>query len=114
MNETIKYKYTTNKVVEIKNFKKPNQEFFFEVNLPACEKSFHKGFGERVWAYTDLSSYNKIKNNHNGEIIYVKLLSDSFYYKDLKHETLIPIELRGEYRPVAIYEELSAKYQKNI
>lgn len=110
---TIQYKNKYNKVTEIKDFTRPSEEFLFKVNLPDSYDSYLDGIGEGVWAYTDKESYERIFKDEKEGIIYVKILNTSLYYDGLYYDTLIPVELRGKYRPVAIYEELVDKYGKS-
>lgn len=110
MDKKIKYVFNNGEVVLIEDFKIPSDEYFFKVNLPSSKENYVSGNGEGVWACTDLISYKKYQEDKNEGIIYVKILNDSVYYNGLNCEDLIPVELRGEKRPVAIYEELLSKY----
>jgi len=110
MNNNIWYEFENGNKVAVKDFTKPNSECFFKVNLPNTVANYEAGSGEGVWAYTDEESYKKWLKDEKDSIVYVKILNNSMYYKGLEYGDLIPVELRGEYRPVAIYDELIAKY----
>ena len=110
MNETIMYQFANGDCVKVQDFPRVDSDYYFKVNLPANQDNYESGNGEGVWAYTDAESYEKWKNDEQDAIIYVKILNDSIYYNGLRYGDLVPVELRGEYRPVAIYEELVNKY----
>lgn len=110
MTDNIIYQFSNGVCAEVQDFPKVDSSYYFKVNLPNSQDSYESGNGEGVWAYTDAESYEKWKNDEQDAIIYVKILNDSVYYNGLEYGDLVPVELRGEYRPVAIYEELISKY----
>ena len=110
MDNIVVYEFLNGEKVEVKDFSKPASDYYFKVNLPDTLDSYKSGNGEGVWAYTDFESYEKWKNDEKDSIIYVRILNDSIYYNGLEYGDLVPVELRGEYRPVAMYEELIGKY----
>lgn len=110
MNNNICYEFANGNKVTIRDFAKPISECFLMINLPNTLANYEAGRGESIWAYTDEESYKKWLKGEKDSIIYVKVLNDSIYYKELQYEDLMPVELRGASKPVAIYEELIAKY----
>lgn len=110
MDEFLIYNFKDGVSVKIKDFEKPCEDFYFKINLPDSESSYEDGNGEGVWCYTDAESYKKWEDDCYHIKIFVRILNDSFYYTGLNYGTLIPVELRGEKRPVALYDELIDKY----
>lgn len=85
----------------------------FKVNLPATKDEYETGNGEGVWACATASDTEKVFSDCEYEIIFVKILNDSLYYPGLKCYDIIPVELRGECRPVAMFNELQYHYNKD-
>lgn len=77
----------------------------FKVNLPDTEEEYAKGNGEGCFALFDDKEADlyEMDANGTGEVI---LDNDSIYYPKLKHGTKVPIEYRGNNRPVVPYSWL--------
>ena len=77
-----------------------------KVNLPSSHESYIDGIGEGVWVLVEedvKKAYDTDENNVSYECI---LDNDSLYYPGLKHGVKMPIEMRGENRPVVPYSWL--------
>lgn len=86
---------------------------YFKVNIPVDEEDFIYGLGEGIWCCSTNEGYSKWANDDSvGEIIYVKVLNDPIYYGKMQYLDIIPVETRGKNRPVALLDELIAKYGK--
>jgi len=107
----MEYKFNNGKIVEVKDFDiETDMEKMFKVNLPDSLNSYVNGNGEGVWACGDKDTLNACQNDEESGIYFVKILNDSTYYPPLNCYTLIPVEMRGEKRPTAIFRELQEKY----
>lgn len=84
----------------------------FKVNLPFTKDDFLAGNGEGVWAIADDETFEKLESGSNLENLYVRIFNDSMYYKGLLSETILPIETRGDNRPVVPYEYLNENYKR--
>lgn len=106
------YTFEDGHTVAVEDFDESKGTFSFKVNLPSCAEDYLNGNGEGVWCciHPDLSEDDI--SNSDGVIFFVKILNDSLYYKDLNFGALIPVESRGNNRPVALLDELVAKYGK--
>lgn len=112
--DKITYTFANGEKVEMNDINLEGEQFSFKVNLPSCEKDYLTGNGEGVWVKPSLDAHEDwhkdAVSKYNRTIYYGKILNDSLYYPNLTYGTLIAFELRGENRPVAIYEELVYKY----
>ena len=107
------YEFIDGKKAEVKDIVIPKKiEDMFRVNLPSTQKEYENGSGEYVWACTDEDTLKAYREHTQDGIYFVKILSASSYYPSLKSETIIPIEMRGINRPVALYKELIDKYKE--
>lgn len=105
------YKFENGEIMNIPTIERPeDNRKLFKVNLPQTFDDYLSGNGEGMWACCSEKDQAKIDEDVAEGIIFVKLLNDSIYYPELEYGTIIPVELRGECRPVAIWDELDAKY----
>jgi hypothetical protein len=88
----------------------PEESKCFKVLLPVSEEDFNEGGGESVWACADEDAYQKYKEDAESGIYFVRILNNSLYYPDLNCDSLIPVQLRGQNKPVALLRELNKLY----
>lgn len=69
-----------------------------KVNLPEDFEDYESGNGEGCWAQIDGEAIEAYENDERGN--YTATLDNDSYSWNVKHGTQVPIELRGEYRPV--------------
>lgn len=84
-----------------------------KVNLPDSEEKYAHGVGEGVWCMVDEETKRAHDENETGGGHYAILDNDSLYWHGLEHGERMPIELRGEFRPVVPYSWLLAHFEKN-
>lgn len=79
-----------------------------KINLPYSRETYKTANGEGVWCYIispeDMETY--LDDTKAGRLINGVLLNDSLYFPELKHKSLVPVELRGAKRPVVPLEFL--------
>ena len=77
----------------------------FKVNIPNTEEEYFKGNGEGCFALfnDEEADMYEMDARGKGEVI---LDNDSLNYPKLKHGTKVPVEYRGENRPVVPYNWL--------
>lgn len=87
---------------------------YIKVNLPATEQGYKNGEGEGCFFLVDdetKAAYDR--NEQPTGMQYMGTIdNDSLYYPTLKHGDRLPIELRGEQRPVVPYDYLLQRYGK--
>lgn len=81
-----------------------------KANLPPSEGDYITGNGEGVFILVDAAT----KEAHDADATgagYTGILdNDSIYYKGLRHGEAVPLEMRGENRPVVPFEWLLKNY----
>lgn len=77
-----------------------------KINLPANEEAYQSGNGEGVWVLVEEDAKKAYDNDESGSIYSGILDNDSVYFPELKHGATIPVEMRGEKRPVTPFEWL--------
>ena len=86
---------------------------FIKVNLPATEGDYISGNGEGVFMIVS----DEVKRAHDTDEVgtsYTGILdNDSYYYIGLEHGETLPIEMRGDKRPVVPYQWLKEHYEIN-
>ena len=82
-----------------------------KVNLPNSEEKYIAGNGEGVWCLVDEDTKRAHDENETGGGYTAILDNDSLYWDGLKHGVEMPIELRGDYRPVVPFGWLAAHYE---
>jgi hypothetical protein len=108
------YTFINGHIMDVPEFATPkSMELMFKVNLPSTEADVENGNGEGVWACTDEQSRLKWESETCNEIIFVRILNDSIYYPTLKCDTIIPVRLCQDMRPVALLDELIAQNGKS-
>lgn len=85
---------------------------YIKVNLPASQEAYDRGNGEGVWCLVTEDVKKAYDADEVGTSYTAILDNDSVYYPKLVHGTKIPIEMRGEYRPVVSYKWLIKNYMK--
>ena len=71
-----------------------------KANLPANQTSYEEGSGEGVFILVTPEVKAAYDNNETGGNYEGILDNDSMYYPELKHGARIPLEMRGNNRPV--------------
>ncbi len=87
---------------------------FIKVNLPATEQMYKEGWGEGCFFMVDdetKAAYDR-DEQPTGKQYMGTLDNDSLYYPTLKHGERLPIEMRGDKRPVVPYSYLLQHYGK--
>lgn len=85
-------------------------EHFIKINVPESEADYLSGNGEGMWAKAD-DATKKAYDMDAAEGEYeVVIDNDSFFWDGLEHGQLVPIEMRGENRPVVPYNWLFAMF----
>lgn len=107
------YTFSDGYTVTVDDFDESKRTFSFKVNLPSCAEDYLNGNGEGVWCCIHPQISEDELNNSEGTILFVKILNDSLYYDGLKYGDLIPVVPREGNRPVALLDELVAKYGKS-
>jgi hypothetical protein len=107
----IEYTYLSGDKARIPYLDKTNEANYIKVNLPDSAESYKSGHGEGVWAVVDDQTFVKHSNNENG-ISFAMILNDSLYYPGIDIGFVVPIELRGDKRPVVPYDELLFLYEQ--
>ena len=85
-----------------------------KVNLPDTLEAYEHGYGEGVWCLVDEETKRAHDENKAGGGYVAILDNDSIYWRGLEHGAEMPIELRGDYRPVVPYEWLAANYGRGM
>lgn len=86
---------------------------YIKVNLPASQEAYNRGNGEGVWCLVTEDVKKAYDEDEEGTSYTAILDNDSVYYPELVHGTEMPIEMRGEYRPVVPYNWLIDNYMKS-
>lgn len=86
------------------------ERHIIKVNLPSSEEAYESGNGEGCWCIAD-SKVSEAYNNDEEKGTYEVILdNDSVYYPGLMAGKKIPIEMRGEQRPVVPISWLVKNY----
>jgi hypothetical protein len=108
------YAFESGEKQEVPAFKTPSDiNLMFKLNLPSSRENFESGNGEGVWACTDNPTLERLNKDGTGGIYFARVLNDSVYYPTLKCDTIVAMEMRGDKRPVALYDELIEKFGKS-
>lgn len=88
----------------------PDDLEYIKANLPPTEGDYITGNGEGVFILVDAAT----KEAHDADTTgagYTGILdNDSIYYKGLRHGEAVPLEMRGENRPIVPFEWLLKNY----
>lgn len=87
---------------------------YIKANLPATEEAHKEGRGEGVWILVDESAKRAYDTDETGTIYRGILDNDSIYYPGLMHGEPVPVEMRGEARPVVPYKWLFDHYGEAV
>lgn len=83
-----------------------------KVNLPADRQGYERGNGEGCWAVIKGDAVMAYEGDELGNYT-ATLENDSVYYPGLGVGDVVPIEMRGEFRPVVPYEWLQERGWEN-
>lgn len=87
--------------------------YHIKVNLPPMKEWYEQGGGEGVWVIVT-DEVKKAYDNDEAGTTYTGILdNDSWYYNGLVHGEVMPIEMRGEKRPVVPYSWLIEHFEVN-
>lgn len=84
------------------------KEFYIKINVPTTEEEYLSGNGEGMWALADEKTKRAYDEDAASGEYEVILDNNSFFWDGLEHGQLVPIEMRGEARPVVPYNWLFA------
>lgn len=71
-----------------------------KANLPSTEAEYVEGNGEGCFFLIDDKAKKAYDTDEEGTVYEGILDNDSMYYPGLLHGTKVPLEMRGELRPV--------------
>lgn len=77
---------------------------YIKVNFPDTAESFKSGNGEGMWVLVDAETKAAHDNDASGGVYVGILDNDSVYFPDLVCGSVVKFEMRGKYRPVALFE----------
>ena len=86
---------------------------YIKVNLPTSQKDFESGNGEGVYIVVTPETKAAHDSDEAGTIYNGILDNVSIEYKNLLPGEVIPFELRGSNRPVALYDWLITYFKLN-
>jgi len=86
---------------------------YIKVNLPATEEAYIHGYGEGVFMLASEEVKKAYDDDEAGTLYKGILDNDSLYYKGLYAGEELPVEMRGEKRPVVPYSWLIDHYEVN-
>ena len=81
-----------------------------KVNLPADQAQYEAGCGEGVFMFVEAAAKRAYDTDETGTTYIGILDNDSINYPTLKHGAGLPIEMRGESRPVVPIDYLAEYY----
>lgn len=84
---------------------------YIKVNFPADYQSYLNGNGEGMWVLVDDDTYEAHQKDVSGGVYKGTLDNDSIYYPGLNHGEEVPFEMRGEKRPVAVWDGFLSEWQ---
>lgn len=80
---------------------------YFKLNLPPSFDEYRSGNGEGIWAVAASAADNKLaRGNSEDKQFEAYLCNYSTYYPHMSFGTRVLCETRGEYRPVAVWDDL--------
>ena len=85
---------------------------YIKANIPENEESYTTGNGEGVWVLVDKKTKNAYDTDEKGTNYSGILDNDSIFYCGLTAGTIIPLEMRGENKPVVPFEFLAENFKK--
>lgn len=86
---------------------------YIKANLPGSPEAYEQGTGEGCYFLVTDDVKAAYDRDEAGTAYTGILDNDSIYYPGLTHGTELPIEMRGDRRPVVPYEYLSTRYNLN-
>lgn len=84
-----------------------------QANLPTSAEAYERGNGEGVWCLVDMDTKEAYDTDATGGGYSGILDNDSWEWRGLEHGVVVPLEMRGEYRPVVPFEWLATRYDLN-
>ena len=90
-------------------------ENYIKGNLPASAEAYEHGSGEGVFFIVDDETRAAYDANEpkTDRLYYGILDNDSIYYLGLTHGERLPLEMRGEFRPVVPLDYLREHWELN-
>lgn len=89
-----------------------NRTHHIKVNFPADFQSYETGNGEGMWVLVDDATYEAHQTDVAGGVFKGTLDNDSIYYPGLNHGAEVSFEMRGDKRPVALWDGFLAEMQE--
>lgn len=86
---------------------------YIKVNLPATYGDYMAGYGESVFVIVSANTKKAHDSDETGTSYTGILDNDSYYYIGLNHGAIVPLEMRGDHRPVVPYSWLTEHYEVN-
>lgn len=86
---------------------------FIKANIPATPGDYEAGNGEGVFIIVSDNVKKAHDADENGTSYNGILDNDSYYYIGLNHGAIVPLEMRGDHRPVVPYSWLTEHYEIN-
>lgn len=92
-----------------------NECKLIKANLPESEEAYRTGEGEGCFFIVDAETRTAYERNEekSDRLYYGILDNDSCYYLGLEHGERLPLEMRGEFRPVVPFEYLRDRWKLN-
>ena len=91
---------------ELQKKKSTKYVYSIKVNLPETQEEYEQGAGEGCFFLVDKETMEAYEQNATGGGFFGILDNDSYYYPGLKHGERLPLEMRGDRRPVVPLEAL--------
>jgi hypothetical protein len=88
------------------NFNRKAAVHHIKVNFPESEADYIRGSGEGMWVLVDDEGKRAYDLDYSGVEYQGILDNDSFCWNGLEHGCQVPIEMRGDMRPVVPFDWL--------
>lgn len=85
-------------------------KYHIKCNIPGSAEDYTEGYGEGCFVLVDQETLEAYENDTTGGRFEAVLDNLPAIYDGLEPGTVITIEMRGEKRPVAVYDELIERY----
>ncbi len=84
-----------------------------KVNFPNTPEGYNDGYGEGMWVLVDDEAKAAHDSDETGGEYWGILDNDSIYWRGLYHGERVPLEMRGDKRPVCPFEWLKERFEVN-
>lgn len=86
---------------------------YIKANIPNTMDKFISGNGEGVWVLVDKETKRAYDEDASGGVYYGTLDNDCLYWNGLNAGEVIPFEMRGNFRPVVLFDWLNGNFTPN-